>query len=269
MNESEVTRTVGDVAAASGVTVRTLHHWDAIGVISPSSRTGAGHRLYTEDDLHRLYQVLSLRRLGLPLEQIAACLDSDPELLPILRAHSAGLEATIASLREAHRRLAAIEGELAGQPEPDVEALLAAVRSTEVEGDERLEALRRQLDDEQIEDLADRTAALGDGARHALQVEWPELYRRAAALRAAGRPPADPEVRKLVARMDELSAQFNGGDASHSKGVRAAWRAEPEAMSGQPKAATDARSLPPVPTSLPWAMPPRGEHRAAAYSTAA
>jgi hypothetical protein len=72
-----------------------------------------------------------------------------------------------------------------------------------------------------------------------LEVEWPELYRRAERLRAAGTPPADQKVRRLAARMDELSALFTGGDAGISAGVRAAWHDDPAAMSGDSGAPAD------------------------------
>src|SRR4029450_34414 len=68
------TMKVGEVAAAAGLTVRTLHHWDSIGLLSPSERSPAGHRGYTEADLVRLGQVLGLRRPGLGLESIGVCL---------------------------------------------------------------------------------------------------------------------------------------------------------------------------------------------------
>ena len=58
--------TVGQVADELGVTVRTLHHYDEIGLLRPSERTPAGYRLYTEDDLERLANVVVYRRLGLP-----------------------------------------------------------------------------------------------------------------------------------------------------------------------------------------------------------
>src|SRR3954453_20140548 len=68
---------VGEVAALTGVTVRTLHHYDRIGLLSPSERTTAGYRRYTPSDLDRLHQVLVYRELGFPLEEIATLLD-DP-----------------------------------------------------------------------------------------------------------------------------------------------------------------------------------------------
>src|SRR5690606_30054901 len=63
-------RTVGKVAALAHVTVRTLHHYDEIGLVQPSGRSEAGYRLYGEDDLARLQQVLFYRELGFALEEI-------------------------------------------------------------------------------------------------------------------------------------------------------------------------------------------------------
>jgi DNA-binding transcriptional MerR regulator len=67
---------VGEVAALAGVTVRTLHHYDRIGLLSPSGRTGAGYRQYGPADLDRLHQVLLYRELGFPLEEVATLLDA-------------------------------------------------------------------------------------------------------------------------------------------------------------------------------------------------
>lgn len=68
--------TVGQVAETLGVTVRTLHHYDEIGLLSPSERSGAGYRLYTDEDLSRLQNVVIYRRLGFTLEQIGDLLES-------------------------------------------------------------------------------------------------------------------------------------------------------------------------------------------------
>ena len=72
---------VGDTAALAGVTVRTLHHYDRIGLLSPSGRTAAGYRQYAPADLERLHQVLLYRELGFPLEEVATLLD-DPSADP-------------------------------------------------------------------------------------------------------------------------------------------------------------------------------------------
>ena len=62
--------TVGEVARLAGISVRTLHHYDEVGLLSPSGRSGAGYRLYSDDDLAMLQQVLFYRELGFSLEEI-------------------------------------------------------------------------------------------------------------------------------------------------------------------------------------------------------
>jgi DNA-binding transcriptional MerR regulator len=69
---------VKDLARLAGVSVRTLHHYDAIGLLVPKARTAAGYRLYTDPDLLRLQQILISRELGLSLEDIRRSLD-DPQ----------------------------------------------------------------------------------------------------------------------------------------------------------------------------------------------
>lgn len=90
---------VGQVAGFAGVTVRALHHYDAIGLLSPSGRNAAGHRRYDDADLDRLQQILFYRELGFPLEEVAVLLD-DPGADP--QEH----------LRRQHRLLTARIGEL-------------------------------------------------------------------------------------------------------------------------------------------------------------
>ncbi len=76
-----MSHTVGEVARLAGVTVRTLHHYDRIGLVRPGSRTSAGYRAYDAHDLDRLQQVLLYRELGFPLEEVATLLD-DPDADP-------------------------------------------------------------------------------------------------------------------------------------------------------------------------------------------
>ncbi|WP_136607427.1 MerR family transcriptional regulator [Paenibacillus dokdonensis] len=73
---------VGDLAKLTGLTVRTLRYYDQIGLLSPSSQTESGHRLYSESNLSRLHQILSLKELGLSLEEIKSAL-SDGQISPL------------------------------------------------------------------------------------------------------------------------------------------------------------------------------------------
>lgn len=91
---------VGDVARMTGVTVRTLHHYDEVGLLSPSGRTAAGYRRYAEPDLERLQQILTYRELGFPLAEIASILaDPDADAFGHLRRQHALLTERMARLR--------------------------------------------------------------------------------------------------------------------------------------------------------------------------
>ncbi|MDN5780100.1 MAG: MerR family transcriptional regulator [Humibacillus sp.] len=79
------TFTVGQVADLLGVTVRTLHHYDEIGLLCPSERSASGYRLYTQTDLTRLQQVVVYRRLEMPLDEIAAVLGGGEDAAAHLR----------------------------------------------------------------------------------------------------------------------------------------------------------------------------------------
>ncbi|MDQ0992235.1 MerR family transcriptional regulator [Streptomyces sp. V3I7] len=78
---------VGQVAGFAGVTVRTLHHYDDIGLLTPGGRSHAGHRRYSDADLDRLQQILFYRELGFPLEEVAALLDDQATGKADPRAH--------------------------------------------------------------------------------------------------------------------------------------------------------------------------------------
>ncbi|WP_127124465.1 MerR family transcriptional regulator [Pseudoflavitalea rhizosphaerae] len=85
--------TVKKLAELAGVSVRTLHHYDQLGLLTPSARTEAGYRLYGEQELLRLQQILLYKEMDLPLPAIAGILD-DPafDLVAALQQHRAMLE---------------------------------------------------------------------------------------------------------------------------------------------------------------------------------
>jgi MerR family transcriptional regulator, thiopeptide resistance regulator len=84
-------KTVSALAALTGVSVRTLHHYDHIGLVVPSVRTSAGYRGYTEADTERLHLVLVYQSVGLPLEEIRRLLDDTaPDVLEHLQRQHRG-----------------------------------------------------------------------------------------------------------------------------------------------------------------------------------
>lgn len=198
---------VGDLARLTGLTVRTLHHYEHVGVLRPSGRSPAGHRLYDEGDVRRLYQVVALRDLGLPLEAIGTALAGELDLTVLLREHLAHVEQQLTALRSLRTRLT---------------ALVASARSTRVGPDDLLglteevikveETIRNYYTDEQLAFLERRRGEIGEDAIAAVEAEWPELIAKVQAEMDAGTDPADPRVRALAQRWMGLLEAFHGND---------------------------------------------------------
>jgi DNA-binding transcriptional MerR regulator len=187
---------VGELARRTGLTVRTLHHYDEIGLLRPTLHTASGHRLYTAADLARLQQVLSLRRLGFSLEEVRACLDRpDFSPLKVIRLHIARLREQI----ELHRKLcAALEG-------------LAAYLHTagEVPAEEFLRTIEvmtmseNLYTPEQMKQFEEIAKQVGPEEIQAVQEAWTALLAEVRANRDLD--PASPQAQALAARWDELT----------------------------------------------------------------
>ncbi|MFT3970154.1 MAG: MerR family transcriptional regulator [Micropruina sp.] len=97
---------IGELAERSGLSVRTLHHYDQIGLVPPSHRTQSGHRRYTAEDVARLHAVLALRDLGLPLAEVKDVIDTDAASMhTVLRQQLVHLDEQIHSARALRRKV--------------------------------------------------------------------------------------------------------------------------------------------------------------------
>ncbi|WP_055108567.1 MerR family transcriptional regulator [Paenibacillus ihumii] len=124
--------TVKEVSSLSGVTVKTLHHYHKIGLLLPREISGAGYRLYGQEELERLQQILFYRELEFPLEQIKQLLEREPERLSVLQqqeelllARQNRLQAVIATLRHS------IHGMEKGEPMDHSELFMGFAREEE------------------------------------------------------------------------------------------------------------------------------------------
>ena len=198
--------TVGELAKLTGITVRTLHHYDEIGLVQPSDRTRAGYRLYGDDDLLRLQQVLVYKELGLPLDEIATVLD-DPAYSrsDALRRHRAALvakrdriDAMLASLDAAIRHEKGGEKGREKGPETmqaeDVKSLFDGFDPEQ----HAEEAEHRWGHTEAYKESARRTKQYGKAEWAAIRAEGDAIFARFAELMAAGAPPDDAQVRAAV-----------------------------------------------------------------------
>ena len=115
---------IGELAETSGVTVRTLHYYEEIGLLMPTARTDAGHRLYGPNEVERLYRICLLKQLGMPLDGVRASLaDDGEEIGTVIRDHLAELDARLEAENRLRARLARLVGTVSAGSEPTTEIL--------------------------------------------------------------------------------------------------------------------------------------------------
>jgi MerR family transcriptional regulator, thiopeptide resistance regulator len=130
---------VGDLAGRTGLSVRTLHHYDEIGLLSPAGRTGSGHRLYCAEDVLRLQRIRSLRALGFGLEEIREFLEKPGfSVRGVIELHILGLEEQIRVRQELLRRLEVVAARLRSAQEISAEELVRTAMDV-IEMSERFE----------------------------------------------------------------------------------------------------------------------------------
>lgn len=200
---------IGQLAAATGLTVRALHHYDQLGLVRPSRRTPSGYRLYAARDVERLYQVLALRQLGLPLDAIGEVLDGSSPVGPLLQRHLAYVERQLVAVRTLRAQLGSLAADLnSGGRTTSVADFLALIRKV-VTVDEHV---KRYFSDEQLAVLAERRAQLGNEAITQVEAAWPDLIARVQSAVDAGVDPASAQAQGLAAEWMGLLQAFHGGD---------------------------------------------------------
>jgi MerR family transcriptional regulator, thiopeptide resistance regulator len=208
---------VGELARRTGLTVRTLHHYDEIGLLKPSLHTDSGHRLYTGSDIGRLQQILSLRHLGFSLDEVRACLDrSDFSPLEVIELHVARLRKQIALEKTLCEQLDAIAGQLRAAGNVSADVFLKTI--------EEMTMIESYYTPEQIEYLKKRKEQVGDDRIQQVQQEWPELIAQVRGEMQKGTAPTAPEVLALAKRWQGLINEFTGGDAGIERSVGRLWK---------------------------------------------
>ncbi|AKT40158.1 MerR family transcriptional regulator [Chondromyces crocatus] len=219
--ESDLRRwKVGELAKRTGISVRTLHHYDEIGLFSPSHRSRAGHRLYGPEDLLRLQQILSLRQLGLSLEEIGDTLKRrGTSAAQVVADHLVRVRDRIQHLSRLAVRLESLATALERQEAVSPDDLLKTM--------EAMIMFEKYYSEEQLQKLAARREALGDDVIRETEAEWPKLIAAVRAEMEKGTEPAHPEVQKLAARWKELIERFTGGDPGIRASLQKMYENEP------------------------------------------
>jgi DNA-binding transcriptional MerR regulator len=212
--------TVGALAKRTGLTVRALHHYDQIGLLSPSGRTEAGYRLYADADIRRLERIVLLRSLGMPLESIASALDGDGhDLLELLERQAAATETQLAEMRKAQSRLVESIAQLRNHQYRSTDDALALIEAVSV--------FERYFNDEQRTTLRQRAEELGPERMRQAEAQWARLIADVRREMDAGTPPNDVRVVALAAEWQSLLDEFTNGRFDIARSAGRMMRNEP------------------------------------------
>lgn len=213
---------VGELAKRTGLTVRTLHHWDAIGLLRPSGRSPAGYRLYGAADIERLHRIVGLRRLGLGLAEIRHCLDRPQYTLDrVLRLQLERVREDIAAREKLADRLEFMLEQLASAQPVTIEDHLQTMGMATM--------YEKYYSKEQLEYLDRRGKEVGEARMKEVQEEWPRLMAEVRAEMEKGTDPKSERVQALAARWRALIEEFTGGDPGIAASLERMYQEEPAA----------------------------------------
>ncbi|HEY9133706.1 MAG TPA: MerR family transcriptional regulator [Dyella sp.] len=190
---------VGELAKRCGLTVRTLHHYDAIGLLVPSSRSDAGYRLYGRQDIERLHRIQALRRLGLSLADIGTALSgSDMPLTEVIDRQLAQIECELTQAQRLKRQLIALREQLVTGQSPDLAHWLDTL--------ELMTMYEKYFSPEELQRFPMLTQADS-------QAEWVAMVGMIQSLVDRGTPPDAHEAQILALRWMTMLGRDTGGNA--------------------------------------------------------
>jgi DNA-binding transcriptional MerR regulator len=214
MDKSIASMQIQEFAQRTGVTVRTLHHYDRLGLLRPGARTESGYRLYGERELIRLQQIATLKFIGCSLNEIKAILSGpSPDLGETLKLQREALERKRRTLDRALRAVERAQKLFTQSGRADWNALQHIIEVIQMEQDKTW--MLQYFTPEQQAVLAARKSEL----RAQGEEGWAKLIPEIEAAAQNGLDPASEEARFLIERHQELVNLFTGGDPGIQAGL--------------------------------------------------
>lgn len=204
--------TVGEVAKKMDVTVRTLQHYDREGLLSPSAISEGGRRLYTNKDIVKLHQILSLKHLGFSLDDIKnrlISLDTPNEIAAVLEQQATAVQRKIDNLSESLRELEALRAEVLQMQSVDFKKYADIIVNLQMKNDYYW--LIKHFDDQTLDHI--RSHFDKDSGK-AFMDTFVQLQDEAIRLQNAGIPADSDEAQRFAKAYWNMITEFTGGDMS-------------------------------------------------------
>ncbi len=205
-----------EFARRAGVTIRALHHYDQLELLKPSGRTRAGYRLYTDRDLVRLEQIVALKFIGFPLNQIRDLLNRrDADLASTLRQQRQIIAEKRNHLDRAIRAIERAEQIVASGEKHDWESFRKIIEVIQMQT--RKDWMQKYYSEEQLANLKSRWSP---EVQAQADKDWKELIKDVEAAIAQKEDPAGEVGEQLAVRRRTLLLQFTGGDPGIAQGLK-------------------------------------------------
>lgn len=204
---------VGDLAERTGVSARSLHYYEEIGLLVPSHRADSGQRLYTPRDVKRLQQLKSLQQLGFSLKEIRECFQQETlSAARVTQLHLARVREHIQLLQRLQSRLEFIDSQVNTDEDLPIERFLETV--------EVMSRSEKYLSSEQVADFQARMRSVEPEQAGRAELAWQELIPQVRAEMDKGTDPASPQVQQLARQWMGLVREKSGGDPGLERGMR-------------------------------------------------
>lgn len=210
--KEQLAYTIGEFAGLTGLSVRTLHYYDEIGLLKPTKDASSGHRKYDREDLLAIQRIVCFKFMGCSLDTIKELMRKDQygsDLASVLQMQRSELEKQRDRLDTALNAVRRVSAMLEQGEEVDGGVIASLIHSIQTEQEQR-EWLERHLPSDTVNRLFERAPE----ELEALDREFIEMAKEVK--RLMGRPADDPEVQALIERQMKLSLEFVGrGNMEH------------------------------------------------------
>lgn len=196
---------IGELAKLTGITVRTLHHYDQIGLLSPSQLSDKGHRLYTGKDIERLQQIITLKQLGFSLVEINAFIENQRlNRVQIIKMQLDSVKKQIELQEDLYIRLESIYKLLNSQKDVSVNQFINLIEVTNM--------VEKYFTKEQLQRMKQQTEQFSDGEKKQIEIEWSQLIAKVRGELEKNTPPENQRVIQLAIQWQKLTNKFVAGD---------------------------------------------------------
>jgi DNA-binding transcriptional MerR regulator len=208
---------VHEFAELAGVTVRALHHYDRLGLLRPTARTGSQYRLYSDNDLARLEQIVVLKFLGMSLKEIGKLLEEESSLDAALRRQERVLAEKRRQLEQAMKTISNASSSLRSRGHPDWKLFRQIIQEIEMQNE--TDWSKKYYSEDAQAKIEERRALWNPELQEKVSKQWNELFADVEA--SLNEDPASPKAQALAKRWKDLVAGFTGGDPEIQKGLKA------------------------------------------------